>query len=52
MNSGGKNIVKDNRAKLAHDTINKLVVLRMNKRFMEFCRQNIPRRRKENVNKN
>lgn len=39
MNSAGKNIVRDNRGKLDHEMIDKLVVLRMNRNFMEFCRK-------------
>lgn len=50
MNSAGKNIVNDNRAKLDHDTIDKLVVLCMNKKFMDFCMKNIPCQRKTKSN--
>ena len=39
MNSAGKNIFRDNRGKLDHEMIDKLVVLRMNRNFMEFCRK-------------
>lgn len=39
LNSAGKNIVRDNRGKLDHEMIDKLVVLRMNRNFMEFCRK-------------
>ena len=38
MNSCGKQIVSDNRGKLDNDMIDKLVVLCMNREFMEFVR--------------
>ena len=41
MNSVGKVIFADNRTLLDADIINKLVVLRMNKRFIEYCRQTL-----------
>jgi len=37
MNSTGNNIFRDNRGKLDHEMTDKLVVLRMNRNFMEFC---------------
>ena len=37
MNSAGKQIVRDNRNSLSDDLIEKLVVLRMNKRFIDHC---------------
>ena len=39
MNSAGRVVVTDNRTLLDTDVINELVVLRMNKKFMEYCRQ-------------
>jgi len=45
MNSAGKNIVTDNRTNLDQDMIDKLVILRMNKRFMEYARQERARKK-------
>ena len=38
MNSDSQNIVTDNRNHLEQDTIDKLILIRMSKKFMEFCR--------------
>jgi len=39
MNSAGKNIVTNFRGSLKPEMIDKLVCLRVNKNFMEFCRE-------------
>ena len=39
MNSRGKLVVTENRAYLKHNTLEKLVVLKMNKIFIKHCRQ-------------
>jgi hypothetical protein len=39
MNSCGKLLVDDKRSKMKHSMIDKLVVLRMNRSFMEYCRE-------------
>ena len=45
MNSAGKHIVTDNRTQLDQDMIDKLVILHMNKRFMEYSRQECARKK-------
>ena len=49
MNSAGKNIVTDNRGKLDPEIVNKLVVLRMNRKFMEYSRQERVKRRQRSM---
>ena len=39
MNSCGKLLVGEKRTRMKHDMIDKLVVLRMNRTFMEYCRE-------------
>ena len=39
MNSAGNDIVIENRSSLSHEMIDKLVVLRMNKRFVDRFRK-------------
>ena len=39
MNSAGNNIVTENRSSLGNETIDKLAILRMNRRFIDHCRK-------------
>lgn len=46
MNSAGCNVVFDCRNKLDAEIVNQLVVLRMNRKFMEFTRQKNAKRQR------
>ena len=46
MNSAGRNVASDHRGKLDAEMVDKLVVLRMNRKFMEFTRQKNAKRQR------